>query len=337
MKILLKLPNWIGDSVMMSPSFELLKKNFSNAVFSIVGSEASCSIYDRDDRVKNVFIDRSKNYKNRISYTYKLARNIKKHDIAIVFTNSFFSALLVYLTKTPIRIGYAKNFRSFLLTHTPFFINELHQVYLYLNLVNNICNQNILSKKQAQFNEEAIHTNPLKIIANKNMIKNNLSIGISTGAAYGAAKRWEEEYFLIVINRLLSYGYEVFLFGSSKDYIDTTNINNDKLHNLYGKTSVHELCDYISNMDLFIANDSGPMHIAASFNIPLVAIFGPTNQNETRPMTNNCIILDKKLNCAPCKKRTCPLGHHNCMKQITPDEVIQCISELLLKQNTIKQ
>ena len=73
---------------------------------------------------------------------------------------------------------------------------------------------------------------------------------------------------------------------------------------------------------MFITNDSGPMHIAASYDVPIIAMFGPTDSKETRPWSDNAIILDKQISCAPCKKRECPLGHHNCMKLITPDEVI---------------
>lgn len=334
MKILLRLPNWIGDSVMISPAFALLKNTFKEATFTIVGNKNTCDLYDRDKRVSNVFIDKSKDSKIRILYLVSLAKEIKKHDIAISFNNSFFSALLIYLTKTPIRIGYAKNFRSLLLTSKPKFIKGLHQVYLYLNLVNNICKKDLFINIKKQFDYNLINSHQFEIINQKNLIKNTNKkyIGISTGAAYGSAKRWEEEYFLILIKKLLVEKYEVFLFGSANDYIDVKGINNKHLHNLYGKTDIHTLCDYISSMDAFVANDSGSMHIAASFKIPLVAIFGPTNQNETRPMSNNCIILDKKISCAPCKKRKCPLLHHNCMKQIKPDEVIESI-RIILKNN----
>ena len=105
--------------------------------------------------------------------------------------------------------------------------------------------------------------------------------------------------------------------------------NSKNLIDLVGKMDINSLCDYISILDLFITNDSGPMHIAASFSVPLIAIFGPTDSKETSPWCNNAILLDKHLVCAPCKKRECPLSHHNCMKLITPDEVIMCANKLL--------
>ena len=83
----------------------------------------------------------------------------------------------------------------------------------------------------------------------------------------------------------------------------------------------------LSNLDIFITGDSGPMHIAASFEIPTISIFGPTNENETSQwMNSKSIILKKNLNCQPCMKRTCPLSHNNCMKLIKSNDVLNAIN-----------
>ena len=90
--------------------------------------------------------------------------------------------------------------------------------------------------------------------------------------------------------------------------------------------SISELINHISNLDLFITGDSGPMHLAASFQIPTIAIFGPTKYDETSQwMNDNSIVVKKNLDCQPCMKRTCPLKHHNCMKLIKAQEVIDSI------------
>ena len=89
------------------------------------------------------------------------------------------------------------------------------------------------------------------------------------------------------------------------------------------------LIDLVSNLSLFITGDSGPMHIAAAFQIPTVAIFGPTRDKETSQWMNtrNCIVK-KNLECQPCMKRTCPLGHHHCMNLIEPKDVLKAVREL---------
>ena len=86
---------------------------------------------------------------------------------------------------------------------------------------------------------------------------------------------------------------------------------------------------HISKLYLFITGDSGPMHIAASFQIPTIAIFGPTNDNETSQwMNQKSIIVKKDLACQPCMKRKCPLIHHDCMKTIKTDDVLNAVKTI---------
>ncbi|WP_390578320.1 glycosyltransferase family 9 protein, partial [Helicobacter pylori] len=106
-------------------------------------------------------------------------------------------------------------------------------------------------------------------------------------------------------------------------------------YNLCGKTSIEELIERIAILDLFITNDSGPMHVAASAQTPLIALFGPTDEKETRPYkAQKAIVLNHHLSCSPCKKRVCPLKNeknHLCMKSITPLEVLEAARTLLEK------
>ena len=347
LKILLRLPNWLGDAVMVSPAFELLKARFKNAKFILVGTEASCGIYSRDLRVEKIFIDSTKktqngrknNLKNRFVATKKFASEIResilqnadsvsKIDIAVDFTNHFFSALLIYLVGAKIRVGYTKNMRGLLLNRRVRFVQKLHQVASYLNLVNEICGKKLI-KNMSEISRESA---PLRLEnrAIKGFKSDDLlCIGINPGAAYGSAKRWEERYFVEIILHFLNNDCVVFVFGVDSVNLPESITQNPHFHNLIAQTSITELVDYIASMDIFISNDSGPMHIAAAFRVPLIAIFGATDSRETSPWVDNAVILDKHLPCAPCKKRECPLGHHNCMKLITPDEVIERVNKIL--------
>jgi len=107
--------------------------------------------------------------------------------------------------------------------------------------------------------------------------------------------------------------------------------------NLAGKTSIKELCSHIAGCSLFVTNDSGPMHVAAAYQVPTVAIFGPTKYKETSQwMNEKSIIVRKEMDCSPCMKRECPLKHHDCMKNIHADEVVKVIRTLLYIQSTKK-
>ena len=99
--------------------------------------------------------------------------------------------------------------------------------------------------------------------------------------------------------------------------------------NLAGKTNIKELCSNIGGCSLFITNDSGPMHVAAAYQVPTVAIFGPTKHKETSQwMNEKSKIVRHDIDCSPCMKRECPLKHHECMTSITASEVIEAVKEL---------
>ena len=117
----------------------------------------------------------------------------------------------------------------------------------------------------------------------------------------------------------------------SSDLIEKLLIKKDvkNYKNLAGKTTIPELINHISNLDLFITGDSGPMHVAAAFQVPTVAIFGPTKDGETSQwMNKKNIIVKKNLDCQPCMKRTCPLGHHDCMNLIKAVDVLGAVNNL---------
>jgi heptosyltransferase-2 len=98
--------------------------------------------------------------------------------------------------------------------------------------------------------------------------------------------------------------------------------------NLAGQTSVRGLMSLVSKCSLFVTNDSGPMHIAAAFGVPLVAIFGSTDHATTSPYTDRALIVRKDVPCAPCKLRECPTDHR-CMTGVTVEHVVAAAEKLL--------
>jgi len=162
------------------------------------------------------------------------------------------------------------------------------------------------------------------------------TLGINPGATYGSAKRWYPEKFAEV-GAALARRFDLIIFGGAGEidiakYIEKMiyqrGVKNIK--NLAGKTSLSQLCSHIAGLDLFITNDSGPMHIAAAYQIPSVTIFGPTNWQETSQWMNpKSIIIRHDIECSPCMKRKCPLKHHSCMRDITPKEVIEASFQLI--------
>ena len=304
MKLLIELPTWMGDTVMVTPAIENLVNFFNNPEIVLIGSFISVEILKNHPNVhKTIILDK------KITSLVKINNSLGKFDAFFTFRSSFRAKFLKFIVSAKNKYQFNKNKYS-----------NRHQVEKYNDFVNGSLNIDFPA------GQLRIHTNN----SEKNIYKKIL--GINPGASYGSAKRWYPQKFAEVVEKL-SKQFDIIIFGSTneKDFVKeieklliAKGINN--YQNLAGKTTITELINCISNLDLFITGDSGPMHLAASFQIPTIAIFGPTKYDETSQwMNDNSIVVKKNLDCQPCMKRTCPLKHHNCMKLIKAQEVIDSI------------
>lgn len=157
-------------------------------------------------------------------------------------------------------------------------------------------------------------------------------VGINPGGDW-KCKRWNPEYFAAVADRLAEmFDARIILLGGLGEEAVAQSIQNamkSKVTNLAGKLDLNELVYIISRFDLFLTNDSGPMHMAAATGTPLVALFGPGNPAIVRPYMPERLyrIVYKGMECRPCKTEQCK--HSSCMETITPDEVFFCCADLL--------
>ena len=151
------------------------------------------------------------------------------------------------------------------------------------------------------------------------------------GAEYGPAERWPARHFAELGRRYLAEGWQVWLFGSQKDFDIADEINrlSDGLcTNLCGKTNLPEAIDLLSCADTVVCNDSGLMHLAAALDRKLVAVYGSSSPDHTPPLSQKAKIVSLNLDCSPCFKRECPLGHTDCLNKLTPDRVQKAAEEL---------
>jgi heptosyltransferase II len=307
MKIFIELPTWLGDTVMLTPSIEIIADHFTDAKITLLGSNIAIQALKSHPKVV-------KTYTLEKSYIY-LYKNIKKYggfDFFFSFRSSFRSKFIKFLIISKYKYQFDKAK-----------YNNGHQVEKYNSFINDS-----LDIKSSPSNLIIHHKN------NKKRNKKKL-LGINPGASYGSAKRWYPEKFAAVAYDLSSE-YDIIIFGGTGEKNISQDIesalikkNIKNFVNLVGKTSISELMSQISNLDLFITGDSGPMHLAAAFQIPTVAIFGPTNDLETSQwMNKKSTVIKQSFNCQPCMKRKCPLKHHNCMKEIQVSEVIKAVKEL---------
>ena len=317
MRILIETPSWLGDSVMLTPTLQNIKKEFSNSEIILVGSKVSIDILQGFG--SKYFILNRKG--NRFLNIWKLTKEIGKIDISLSFRASFFSGLFQYFSKAKIRVARKSFANSFFLTHKISISKNSHQVEKYLEVLD-----------FGRFDE--VEKFDLKLNFKPKQFSKP-TLGINAGATYGSAKRWYPEKFAEVIEKLADK-YEIILFGGDNEVEinrDIENILNNRgitnIRNLAGKTTIQDLAENIGGLSLFITNDSGPMHIAGAYQIPTVSIFGSTNHIETDQWKNrNQEIVRKNMECSPCMKRECPLKHHECMKQIGSDDVLSGVEYL---------
>jgi heptosyltransferase II len=248
----------------------------------------------------------------------------------IVLTNSFKSAVLPFVAGIPRRTGFLGEYRYGLLNDIrPLDKSRLPRTvdrFVTLGLAPDAkLPSNIPEPKLVVNNDNALRTlQKLGYSAPKTKV-----LGLCPGAEYGEAKRWPAEYYAEVANDALKQGWQVWLFGSTKDIPVTAQINqltNMQCLDLGGKTELGEAIDLMSLTTAVVSNDSGLMHIAAALNKPLTAIYGSSDPHHTPPMNELAKVLYLALECSPCFERTCPLEHLNCLRQIRPGSVISSIA-----------
>ncbi len=281
--------------------------NFNNDVqITFIGSFVSIEAMKNHPKViKTVVLDK----KYRV--LYKTARNLGEFDVFFSFRSSLRTKFMKFLISAKNKYQFDKNKYQ-----------QRHQVEKYNDFINDSLNINFPAGKLL-----------LSTINSQSSIQK--TVGINPGASYGSAKRWYPEEFAKVASEL-SDRYDIVIFGGPGEVDIALDIEKSLLEkgvknyqNLAGKTTIPELMSRISNLDLFITGDSGPMHVAAAFEVPTVAIFGPTKDNETSQwMNEKSLIVKKNLDCQPCMKRTCPLGHHNCMNLIKAVDVLDSVKSL---------
>ena len=324
MRILIELPTWLGDAVMASPAFENILDYYKGSEVILIGSPVSISVLENHPRVKKTFIFKKK-YLSLLMQSISLGR----FDVFFSFRSSLRSKLFKSIIQSKVKYQFDhKNYK------------DIHQVKKYNNFVNDSLGRVLKAGKLKLYNSSENDTKDLKDFFEEIPQFNNLKLlGINPGASYGNSKCWYPTEYAKTAAKLSKF-YDILIFGNSADESISKDIEMSLIeqgvtnfNNLAGKTSITELLGIISKLDLFITGDSGPMHISAAYQIPTIAIFGPTRDHETSQwMNEKSIIVKKNLDCQPCMKRRCPLGHHNCMKLITAEEIVTNVKSQMIDQ-----
>jgi heptosyltransferase-2 len=339
MKILARVPNWVGDAVMAIPALEAIRRTHPHDEICILARPIVADLFSGQpfaDRVMQYdFRGRHLGWFGREKLIAELRR--EKFDVAVLLQNAFDAAWLVWRAGIPERIGYARDARGPLLTNAIRVPHEgeipKHESQYYLELLHRagwIEGSPEITPIQLSVSEEA-RAAAENVLRGMGARKNAWRVAIAPGASYGAAKCWPPERFAQLADRLISEcDADVLFFGTQgeKDIAARIRANmNLRAISLVGETSMRDLAALFASCSAFIGNDSGAMHVAAAAGLPVIGIFGSTDPEGTAPVTRQLTLIREKVSCSPCFLRRCPVDHR-CMTRISVDSVFSAAGDL---------
>ena len=318
-RILIVGPAWVGDMVMAESLFAMAKRLHPGARLEVLAPRWTLPLLkfmpEVDEAIALPFGHGELDLVGRRRLGRALAE--RRYDFALVLPGSVKSALVPYWAGAIERHGYGGALRRLLLTHVRT-KQALPQVESFAALL-----------------ETSGEVPPPRLMVPPAVIDKALSdlglsrpsaplLAMAPGAEYGPAKRWPTRHFAALAKAKQAEGWHVWLFGSAGDREAAAAIPAST--DLVGRTSLDQAVALLSLADAVVSNDSGLMHVAAALERPQVALFGPSDPTRTGPRSPAARVLRLGLDCSPCNKRVCPLGHHRCLEDLLPEQVLAALS-----------
>jgi heptosyltransferase-2 len=323
-KILIVGPAWIGDMVISQSLFMLLRQQNPQIIIDVVAPAWSKSLLDRMPEVRRIITMPVGHGEFGLRRRYQIGRSLQTqcYDRSIVIPRSLKSALVPFFAGAKQRTGFRAEMRFGLL-------NDLR-----------VLDRERLNQTIKRFISLGVPANtdlpepPVPVLAvdqdNLSALRQRLdlaqdAVALMPGAAYGPAKCWPIEYFSELAAGLTAAGTQVWVLGSESEAPVGEAIADKAgagVRNLCGQTRLEDTVDLLSATRVAVSNDSGLMHVAAAAGAHVIAIYGSTSPNFTPPLTARQTIYYLNLECSPCFKRDCPLGHLRCLREILPETVL---------------
>jgi heptosyltransferase-2 len=329
-QILVVGPSWVGDTVISQTLLMLLKQQHPAAQIDYLAPPWTLPLLARMPEVRqginNPFGHGALRFGER--RTLGIALRSKTYDQALVLPNSWKSALIPWFAGIAQRRGFRGEARWGLLNDVRRLdaaaLPQMVQRFAALALPAGATLPPALPQPALQSTDAQQRT----LLARLGLATDKPVIAFCPGAEYGPAKRWPEVHFATLARLLAARGCVVWLIGSPKDHAVAETIaqgSNGACTNLCGKTDIAEAADLLAASRLVVTNDSGLMHVAAAVGRPVIALYGSSSPRFTPPLGADARILTQDIECSPCFKRECPLGHFRCLNDLSPQRVFAAI------------
>lgn len=325
----------IGDVILITASLKALRNKFPQArIICLVGKQ-SRKILQNCPYLDGLIVFDHKRKDLGLFRILKFAKKLRvfKFDKVIDFQNNRKSHLMAFLTLAKERYGYRNKKLGFLLNRgirdTGKKVSPVaHQFEILKEF--DIKDKGVVlelwpSQQDKDCAKELLESEWLK------NVKNIVGINLAASERW-QTKNWPIEHWAEVCDRLSEKNIRVIITGIEKDmpaYQQLRGLVKSKPANFIGRTDVMQLAALIKYCKVFLTPDSAPMHVAAAMHVPFIAFFGPTDSERHLPPAKRFVVMEKKLECAPCYNTRCNILTHACMKDITVNEVMVKIEELL--------
>jgi len=326
MNLLVVGPSWVGDTVISQVLLQLLKQQHPTAQIDYLAPPWTLPLLTRMPEVRQGILNPFGHGALQLGARRRLGLELRagQYDQALVLPNSWKSALPPWFAGIPLRTGFRGEARWGLLndlrTLDPQALPQMADRFAALAF-------SAGTALPLPLPRPALHSTTAQqqqLLARLGIDPSKPAVAFCPGAEYGPAKRWPERHFAALARLLAARGYAIWLVGSPKDHAVAETIAQDAQGlciNLCGKTDIAEATDLLAAARLVVTNDSGLMHVAAAVGRPVIALYGSSSPLFTPPLSADARIVTLNVECSPCFKRVCPLGHLKCLNDLAPERV----------------
>lgn len=311
-------PNWLGDVCMALPAIRDVRRHFRGEVLAVATRPSVAAVFHAVPGVDRIVVlDRG-------------TASSLRGDIGILLPNSFRSAWTLKKSGIKERWGYRADFRGLLLTRAvrkP--RRRVSFPEYYSNLVRQLGIETGPLTAQLTVPPTA-RAAAMALLQQRGWSPGQPLVAIAPGAAFGHAKRWPARRYAQLASTLMNDGVACVIVGRSEDRDAARDIQGI---DLIGQTDLTMLMGIASHCSTVVSNDSGALHLAAAIGVPVVGIWGPTDERYSRPVTPredgaSVAVVAESVFCRPCFLPDCPIDHR-CMKRIGVERVHDAVRHFL--------
>jgi len=318
--IVVRTPNWLGDTVMALPMLAALRAAQPEARIILIGRWATLLA---GQGVADALLAYPKAQTDRRHLASAIAH--ERPDIAILLPSSFESAFAAWRWGARRRVAYATDARGVFLTDAlPLPSPRLHQVDEYGALLEPLGIADCARAPQWTLAKSAAADAEVDgLLAAAGLDGDGALVGLHLGAAFGSSKLWPAPAYGRLARLLTDAGLRPVLLGTSDDAATATAVAQAagmEVASLVGRDRVALLPRLLARLRCLVSGDTGVAHLAAAVGVATVTLFGPSDRRLTAPRGAAARILDREVPCSPCFRPTCPIDHI-CLTRIQPETV----------------